>query len=387
MSENKIMVMILINQLGYGGAPKLIFDLVRAFNKEYFEVKVAMWGGRRDLYEDISQLGVEVIDFQGKTKYDIIAFLRLYKYLKKNKVNILHTHLPFSHIIGRLAGRLAGVPKIVSTLHNVYQSQHLVSSLIDRWSLDFSDIVTAVSPSVEISYFQNSKVFEIEDLNNGKDHFTIYNGVDISKIDYFLNKVNKEEKATSLRLVSNKFNIICAARLHPNKGHIYLIKAIAKISYYSQDIHLYLLGDGPLEEFLKEQVKELKIEKYVTFLGYRKDVYEIFTLADILVLPSLNEGLPIVAPEAMASYLPIVATNIPALEGVVEHNVTGLLVPPADVAELAKAIEYLKANPYKLQSFAKNGRLKVEKLFSIASTAKQYESVYALLAGDLSSVK
>ena len=379
MNSSSIKVMILITQLGYGGAQKLVFDFVRTFSGKEFSIKIGMWGGRKDTYKDFQDLGVEVIDFGGKSKFDLIAFWRLFQYLKYNNIDILHTHLPYSHIVGRLAARLAGVTRIISTLQNVYQSQHTVSRLVDRWTVGFSDIVTAVSQGVEESYFKSSEVFTTEALYQGKTHFTIYNGVDICKVDQALNNTNKEKKLASLNLSSDNLNIVCAARLHPNKGHTYLLNAIAKLAHQFPKIHFLFLGDGPLETTLKNQAQQLIIDNYITFLGYRKDVYEIFKAVDVFILPSINEGLPISVVEAMAASLPVIATKIPGVQEVVEDNMTGWLVPPADANALAQTIEKLLMFPEKLDEFAKNGRIRAEERFSIHSITLQYKAVYTFL--------
>lgn len=382
-NNSEIKIMILINQLGYGGAVKIVFDFINSFNqneKEYSIVSIGMWGGERYTYKDFEKLGIDVVDFGGRSKFDTVALIRLYKYLKNNKIDILHTHLPHSHIVGRIAGRLARVPKIVSTLQNVYQSQNAISSLVDYWTIGLSDVVTAVSRGTEESYFGDSQLFTIEALEKGRTHFTIYNGVDVAKIDKSLGEVNKKEKLESLNLNQNNLNIVCAARLHPNKGHTYLLNAIAQIKNSSPKLHFLFLGDGPLENMLKEQADKLSVQEYITFLGYRKDVYEIFAVVDAFILPSINEGLPVSVAEAMAVSLPVIATEIPGVKEIVEQNVTGWLVPPADVQSLAEVLKESTVNSEQLKVFSKNGRERIEEKFSINSITEQYKSIYKYLA-------
>lgn len=380
-----IKVMVLINQLGYGGAPKLIYDFANNIDKNNFKIIVGMLGGRNCLLKDFQEIGIEVVDFSAKGKFDLGALFNLFQYLKHKKPDILHTHLPYSHIVGRLTGRIAGVKNIVSTLQNVYKSQHIATRLIDRWTTPLSDIVTAVSLGVEESYFSNSDLFTADLLLKGKRHYTIYNAIDIKKIDAAITPITslgKEFKLAELNLNREPFRLVCAARLHPNKGHRYLIEAIKILESdkrYAGNIKLLLLGDGKLEENLRKQVEDLELEHCIELLGYREDVYEIFSVADAFILPSINEGLPVVLIEAMAAKLPIISTQIPGIQEIVKHERNGLLVPPADPEMLANAIEKLLVDPERFKAYGANGRFEVETKFSIESITKQYEEIYYCL--------
>jgi len=376
-SDSKIRILYLIYQLGYGGAQRLILDLIRNLDRSLYEPVVAMWGGRREIVDDFQKIGVEVVDFGGRGKLDLRALWRLYRYLSEEPVDIFNTHLPHAHVVGRIAGKLAGVPWIVATHQNVYSANHPVTRVVDVRTTWMDDFVTAITQGVEESFFADSKVFSPELLWEGRTHFTIYSGVDVEKIDRAIADLDPERKRKELGLKNEEYVFACAARLHPNKAHRYLIDAVARLQSAYSDFQVLLLGDGPLEEELKGRVRRLNLGHSIRFLGYRDDVYEIFAASDAFVLPSINEGFGIAVAEAMAAGLPVIATEIPAVVEVVEDRETGLLAPARDAGELAKAMSTYIEIPKLGLMHGRQGRKRVEAMFSIQEVAKNYEMLYS----------
>lgn len=380
--QKRVRIMILIYQLGYGGAQRLILDVVRHINRDRFEIIVAMMGGRRDLNDDFGKLGVEVVDFGAHSKFDFLALMRFYNFLRCRSIDILHAHLPYSGMISRVLGRFARIPAIVYTEQNVDASHHPLTRIGNHLTLQMSDVFTAITRGVEKSFFPDSEQLSEEGWNRGRRHFTIYSGVDIGKIDVAVKGLNVAKKRAELNLSPDNFNMVCAARLHPIKGHVYLIEAMREIKRIHSNVHLLLLGDGILESQLKRLTIDLGLEDTISFLGYRRDTYEIMGCADCFVLPSLYEGFGVVLAEAMALSIPVISTAIPAVREVVEDGCTGLLVSPRNSDVLATAIIRLIEQPDLRREFGRKGRKRVEALFSIESVTAQYELLYDLVVSE-----
>ena len=376
-----IRVMHLVNDLSYAGAQRIILDMVREIDKSRFEPVVAMWGGRKELLKEFVSLNIEVIDLRGGRKLDIRAAQRLYKYLKKKPVDILHTHLFHMHIIGRLAGKLAKVPWIVSTHHNFRQSNHPIMKFGERVTRSLTDVTTAVTYAAEESYFPTGEYFTVQGLLSGRKHFTIYNSVNMDEVDRTRKHDNKQSKRYKLGL-GQEIILVCVSRLHPVKGHLYLIDAMNMVREIYPELLLLIVGDGELRKELSNKVRAYGLEKYIRFLGYRSDVYDILFASDIFVLPSVYEGFGLAIAEAMAFDLPVVATDLPSIREVVVHEKTGLLVPPRNPAALAGAILRLMESPSLAKSYGHNGRQRVEDLFSLKMITRQYEDLYKEL-GDV----
>ena len=172
--------------------------------------------------------------------------------------------------------------------------------------------------------------------------------------------------------------VLVPGRLDAQKGHRHLLRAAAEVP----DATFALAGDGPLRAELEGTARRLGIADRVRFLGYRRDVPELLAASDLVVLPSLFEGLPLAVLEAMAAARPVIATRIEGVDEVVRPGVNGLLVPPADPAALAAAVRALLGEPDRARRLAEAGRQTVERHFGAAAMAARVSRVYEdVLAG------
>ena len=171
------------------------------------------------------------------------------------------------------------------------------------------------------------------------------------------------------------------ARLDDQKGHRHLIDAMGILASRRPNLVTLIAGDGPLEQSLRAQCAALGITDRVRFLGYRRDVAELFEAADVVVLPSLYEGLPLVAIEALAAGRPMVATEVDGTPEVVIHERTGLLVPPANPVAMAAAIERLLDDPALAARLASEGRKFVQENFAVRRQIEQTAALYSELTG------
>lgn len=174
-------------------------------------------------------------------------------------------------------------------------------------------------------------------------------------------------------------SVLTIARLDPQKGLDYLLDAAARVP----QARFALAGDGPERARLEARARALGLEDRVSFLGYRRDIPELLARCDLFVLPSLFEGLPLAALEAMAAGRPVIATAVGGTDEAVIHGETGILVPPADPDALARAIRALLAAPALAERLASAGRARVRREFGAETMVERVETLYARALGHI----
>jgi glycosyltransferase involved in cell wall biosynthesis len=175
--------------------------------------------------------------------------------------------------------------------------------------------------------------------------------------------------------------MLIAARLHPEKGYEYLFDALPQISKgVSKPVRLLVAGAGPYEAEYRRQVASLGCGEMVRFLGFRDDVADLMTAADLVLLPSVAEAFGLAAAEALYLGVPVVATRVGGLPEIVSDGVDGVLVPPADSASLAEAVIRLLSNDQQRMKLAGTGRAKVVQRFRFEDMVRRYEQLYDRLA-------
>ena len=306
---------------------------------------------------------------------DFRTFVGLYRLMKKEKPDIVHTHTSKAGLLGRWAACIAGVPFIVHTPHGHVFFGHFNTMaaklflLIERLTAIITDRMVALTEGERQDYI---KLF-VARLDR---IVTIHSGVDIG---HYMNvPVNMEAKKRSLGLNPNGLVVGTVGWLLPIKGPMHLLNAMGNIWQSRLDVELVYVGKGDLEEAIKQQALKMGASERVKVLGWRDDVYEIMPVFDLLALPSLNEGMGRVLVEAMAAGKPVVASNVGGIPDLVYHGRNGLLVEPADEAGLSVAIEKLLADENMRHAMGKRGQI-VARDFSEEKMIQKIDSLYASL--------
>ncbi|HEX2142116.1 MAG TPA: glycosyltransferase [Candidatus Limnocylindria bacterium] len=202
---------------------------------------------------------------------------------------------------------------------------------------------------------------------------TIPNGVDVDRYGY---EVDRAAVRRSLGLPAESRLVIVVAKLFRQKGHDVLLAAL-RSRPLPDDIGVLFAGEGPERRALEASISAMGLDGRVLLLGERPDVADLLAASDLFVLPSLWEGLPMALLEAMASGLPVVATDVAGSRQVVVDGESGRLVPPADPEALRTAIDELLANPVLLSTMGRAARQRVVASFSSATQAAQHAALYA----------
>jgi glycosyltransferase involved in cell wall biosynthesis len=297
---------------------------------------------------------------------DFWALLSLVRLIIEERPTIVHTHSSKAGLLGRLAAKIAGVPHIVHTPHGHVFYGHfgfLASKIFLRVEKVFSritDRIVALTDGEKNDY-EKLSVCPSEKL------LKIHSGVDIAQ--YMKPIGNMVEKKRSLGLDQNEAVIGFVGWLLPIKGPEYLIKAMEYVWPEHPEASLVFVGKGDLDVDLRAQALRMNANGKVKFLGWRDDINEIMPVFDMLVLPSLNEGMGRVLVEAMAAGKPVVASRVGGDE-------TGYLVPPADAEALADGIKKLLDDPGKAWEMGQRGK-EYCRQFSLEAMIEKLDDLYS----------
>ncbi|WP_338470677.1 glycosyltransferase [Niallia sp. XMNu-256] len=284
------------------------------------------------MYHEAVSRGIPVQLFNQKSKFDFSVINKVCSFIDKEGIDIIHTHGARANVYGYVIKRKRPNCKWVTTLHsNPYHDflkQGISGKIFTKlhvWALKKPDHYFAIS-----SRFK--ELLCKEGVQQDKIT-TIFNGIDFS---------NKEVELLSrneLKLDSDDFVIIMVARLTPVKGHMIAIKALHKIIAKHPHVKLLLVGDGFLEDQLKQLTKSLKLENHVLFLGFRDDVPSILKLADLEILTSYSESFPLVLLEAAREKKTVITTDVGGVQDLIPSKDYGWIVPVEDINALVLSLD------------------------------------------------
>ena len=309
---------------------------------------------------------------------DMLSFLLMTWYFRKERFNLVHTHTAKAGIIGRISARLAGIPIVLHSYHGIpfYEGQNRLLKYI------YSRIEKFVGRITDMAFSQNQGDIDELVFNNVLPEEKILyegNGVDIGRLDALRNEANVHKIKQQLSIGEGVPVIGCFARLEPVKGHAFLFKAFEKLLRVQPDIICLLAGDGPLKKDLESLAFKLGIHRNIRFLGWREDIQHLHALIDLLVLPSKKEGIPRTVMEAMAASNPVVATDVPGTREIVKDQHTGILVPYGDEQAMCDAISKIIKDREKANRYGVNGRARIEGEFDERLVTKRILKAYTNL--------
>ena len=324
------------------------------------------------LREYMESQGVECFSCDCRSRAEYAAGLvRLARWLRRKRIDILHTHLFDPSVVGLLAGLVARTRMRVTTRH--YSDYH--TRINKSWHVRLDQLCTRLSHSViAVSQHTTDHLIEAEQAPREKIH-TVLNGIDFDRV-----KLNGSDALARIRsefAAQDSHLLLIVARLHPEKGHSYLFRALPEIRRRTQKpVRLLVAGVGTYEAAYREEVRALGCDDIVSFLGFRKDSPDLMAAADLLVLPSTAEAFGLVLAEALFLGTPVVATRVGGIPEIISDQVDGVLVPPADSTALASAIVGLLEDSERRRKMAGAGREKIQSKFSFEDMVRSYEDVY-----------
>jgi len=360
----KIKLMHIIPNLRCGGAERVCFDLLINISRDKYDLSLILFKDTEEgnnFKEQLINKGVEIISLKKRYLIDLNNFYQIYKAIKKIKPAILHTHLG-GDIYGRLAGFLSRVPIIVSTEHNLNISERKSATFLKKLTAPWAKQIFPVSEAV--------KNDAIKRYNLKANKLTvIYNGIDLN---------NFKKEVTNIEPKKNRKVIIGGlGRLTKQKGFSVLIDAAHKLK--NKNWQIIIGGAGPLKAELIKQITDLNLSNQVQLLGPVEPV-SFFKNIDIFVVPSLWEGLGLVALEAAAMNKITIASNIDGLKEVVNEK-TGFLFKVKDSEDLANKIDEViaKLNSEEIDQKIKLANEIIKEKFSLEKMTENYSDWYEKL--------
>jgi L-malate glycosyltransferase len=356
MRKKRIAIVVL--SLGVGGAENMVAQLAANIDKNKFEVFViSMHSPEGTIIEKrIAENRVNVSFLHHDTAPSVSALLKLYKQLNQIKPDIVHTHM--SAFLYTLPWTFLNRKKILHTIHNrpIYEFSQKLRSIMKALYKMNKAVPIAISDTIakETKDVYKIKEDQIE---------VIYNPVDIGRYNKSSIKKKKGENVTFINV----------ARFTSVKNQSLLIDAFSKVREQIKNVKLILVGDGELRKTIEKKVAQNGLSDAVEFTGNIQNVAEKLRSADAFVLPSRYEGLPLTILEAMASGLPIIATNVGGVPDIVKDN--GILFKDNDLDGLVAAMLKLAQDMKVREEMGEKSNLYVGK-FDVKTIADQYQLLY-----------
>ena len=343
----------------FGGAEIMCENLTYALKDLGHEVvAVSLMTDHTPLTERMEASGIRIEYLDKKFGLDLSMFPKLVKLIRKENPDVVHTHLSVIKYVG-LAAKLAGVKKHVHTVHSVAyeEAEGRLQKISNKFYFGQGwSVPVALSPEV------HKTIVDFYGLAPERVP-TIYNGVDLSRC------ISKETYETG-----ETVNILHVGRFDTPKNHPGLLRAFQTVLKELPQCHLHLVGDGEPRQEMEALAAELGIAHAVTFHGMQSNVYPYLHDADLFVLPSLYEGIPMTIIEAMGTGLPVAAAKVGGIPGLLDQGNCGMLIDNDD-ASIANAIKTLVLDQNLRRTLGEKGRAR-SIFFSSRSMAEQYCEIY-----------
>lgn len=360
---------------------KLLLAQVKSAQQAGFEVHAICTQDPH--FEKLKEDGLKMHPVTIKRKIspfsDLVALWRMFLYLRKERIDIVHTHTPKVSLLGQLAAKMAGVPVIINTVHGFYFHDNMNSLakrfyvLMEKIAAKCSDYILSQNPedietAIKLGICPKEKIGY---LGNGID----LNKFNPDNFDYEFRKKKREE----IGIPEDAIVISIIGRLVREKGYLELFQAVRELIQKHHNLWLMIIGPEEPEKSDKISIDTFKnygIESCTKYLGSRDDIPELLSICDIYTLPSWREGFPRSAIEAAAMGLPIVTTDIRGCRQVVDNRKNGLLVPVRNVHELRDALWKFIENPEMRKRYGSAGFKKAQKEFNEEHVCQKVLEIY-----------
>jgi glycosyltransferase involved in cell wall biosynthesis len=351
------------------GVKRLFAWMIPRFDRSRFNVSLVSLR-KKDLSEEtLESLGVD-IEYLHRSRFDPATLPALLKIIDRRKVDILHLHGYGATTFGRLAGAMRRLPVILHEHANL-TSTPWFQKIADKALAPYTDLAIAVSKSTA-DFVEHARLLPPERIK------VVYLGAPLEEFGRPRNADELAAARASIGASPDDFAVGTITRLHDSKGNDYLIDAAAQVVARHPRARFFLAGEGPLRPALEAQAASHSLGDRFVFLGFQRDVAQTLSAFDLNVFPSLWEGTPLTAFEALAMGKAIVATDADGLLDILERDVTAWIVPRRDAARLADAIVHAIDSPEERAQMAARAR-KAGRHYDIAMFVRKMERLYTLL--------
>jgi glycosyltransferase involved in cell wall biosynthesis len=360
-------ILHIVKSLGRGGAEMLLQETLKIHRKDLFEfhyIYFLPW--KNQMVDGLTQAGGLVENVPAKNNIAILFRIpALIRYVRKHKIQVIHCHLPWAGIAGRIIHKMTGVP-VLYTEHNIQERYHFLTRFMNRFTFNWQSKAIAVSADVAQSIQTNIKPAIPVD--------TILNGVNTASFQR--NDLLRQQKRADLGVTASEILIGTIAVFRQQKRIKEWLEVIAAVHKQHPNIKACIVGDGPMREEIMAHVRTLHIEHVVHFAGLQSDVMPWLSAFDIFMMTSAFEGLPIALLEAMSMGCAIVTTDVGGIKELVRHGEEGLMESADNWRQLAVHVEYFLQQPDQMAVFGARARQRVEAAFSMKQMVALLENHY-----------
>jgi glycosyltransferase involved in cell wall biosynthesis len=369
-------IFFLLDSLNVGGTETQAVELALRLDPAHYEITFGCLRASGPLLERFVHHPITIREFYPAGGVDsvrgIFQVLRLARFLRRERFQIVHTHDLYSNLLGIPAALIARVPVIVCSQRDL---GHFGVYRTGRrgWLRRLQKLSAAVITNANAvrNAMLGQALFPPQKVR------VIYNGIDVSRFNY-----GSRDRSSIAPNAEREKWVVLVGNMHSDvKGHPWLIEAVREIAREFPESRFVLVGDGERRAEFEAQVARLGLSERFLFMGHRDDVPRILSCCDIAVLPSRAEGLPNAVLEYLAAGLPTIATRVGGNPEIVEHEKTGLLVNPENSSELAEGILRLLRDPGMAAEFGRNGREFVASRFSFQHMIESTDRLYTELLG------
>lgn len=367
----------------FGGAEQHLIGLAKTLNPDQWAPHVAVFY-EGEFAERLRHLQIPVTVLSPVDLAAWAGMTPLRQLIREFRPDIIHTHGVRANLLGRLANKAEGFPaRLVTTVHSVLKLDYpkfwkrVLFERFEKWTWRYVDRFILVSRAMKQDFLK---------AGLPQDRITvIHNAIQLPEEP----PVRPEHSGLREELGLPQGTVLAGtvARLHPVKGHTYLIQAVKQLEAKYPDAHYVWIGGGDLQHQLKEEVAQAGLSKKIHFLGVRQDVPELLPQLDLFVLPSISEGLSVAILEALLAGVPVVTTAVGGSPEVVDEGRDGLLVPSKDPEALRQAIDRALSDPQTMKQMGQAGQQKVYREFSLECLVRETTDVYKGLIGQSSIEK
>lgn len=373
----KVKILFVIDGMEFGGGERVFTQIINGLPLVKYELFLAS-GPQESFYQAISQTPVQRYPIDFSNRFNPAIMFRLIKIIKDLKIDIVHGQGARAEFFARLASGLFCRSRYVSTIampvegYDVGPIKRLLYKTLDRFSEIFADYFLVVSAVLEQAMIHGHGIPQEKVVK-------IYNGIETEHYKPHDQEAGRRRVRQEYSVNDNDILIGSLGRLVWQKGFEYFLQSIPILIRDIPKARFMLVGEGPLRQELEGQARSLDIHDRLLFTGHRNDIKDMMAAMDIIVIPSLLEGFPMITLEAMAMEKPIVTTAIDGITEQIIDGMEGLLVAPKNPLALAQAVKRLVDDPGYARSLGINARVKVVQDFSvrrmITETIKVYEKL------------
>jgi len=364
-----VKILFIIDNLLPGGTQHVLARLIGGLGKMgYQPTVVSLNDAEKSLVEKLRADGADVHVFNKHTLF-ITGIFRILSLMRTRKFCLLQNFLFYSNNIGRILGRIARVPVVISSVRGF----QVDGVSMKRWQIALDRLTNRMDDSIIINN-RFAYGFCEKTLQIPRDKIkVIYNGIDLNDSKEI---GDVREIKRKLHIPENSIVIGAAGRITIEKGYAFLLDAFHQAQRACPDLFLLIAGEGKLRKTHEYRIDKLGLGSRARLIGYRSDMDEIYALTDIFVLPSLVEGMPNVLLEAMSHGKPVIATEVGGVPEIINDGVNGMIVPPGDAGALEKKILFLAEKRERRDRIGALAMKRVKEHFGLHHMIQGYHELY-----------